>query len=64
MADIESFEDMEKHDVAIKALNELVPDALWILRGWTYSDLDWKDENKTKPTEYQFNSKYTELGGK
>ena len=55
---------MEKHDVAIKALNELVPGALWILRGWTYSDLDWKDENKTKPTESQFNSKYTELGGK
>ena len=64
MANIESIEDMEKHDVAIKALNELVPNATWVLRGWTYSDLDWKDENKTKPTESQFNTKYTELGGK
>ncbi len=25
MANIESIEDMEKHDIAIKALNELVP---------------------------------------
>ena len=27
MANIESIEDMEKHDVAIKALNELVPNS-------------------------------------
>ena len=64
MANIESIEDMEKHDIAIKALNELVPNAAWGLRGGTYSDLEWKDESKTKPTESQFNSKYTELGGK
>ena len=64
MANIESIEDMEKHDIAIKAFNELVPNASWVLRGWTYSDLEWKDESKTKPTEAQFNSKYTELGGK
>ena len=61
MADIESLEDMAKHDLAIKALNELVPDALWILRGWEYSDLEWKDENKTKPTKTQFDAKVKEL---
>ena len=61
MADIESLEDMAKHDLAIKAINELVPDALWILRGWEYSDLEWKDENKTKPTKTQFDAKVKEL---
>ena len=62
MADIETLEDMAKHDLAIKALNELVPDALWILRGWEYSDLEWTDENKTKPTKAQFDAKVKELG--
>ena len=61
MADIETLEDMAKHDLAIKAINELVPDALWILRGWEYSDLEWKDENKTKPTKTQFDAKVKEL---
>ena len=53
---------MTKHDLAIKAINELVPDALWILRGWEYSDLEWTDENKTKPTKTQFDAKVKELG--
>ena len=61
MADIESLEDMAKHDLAIKAIHELVPDALWILRGWEYSDLEWTDENKTKPTKTQFDAKVKEL---
>ena len=61
MADVETLEDMAKHDLAIKAINELVPDALWILRGWEYSDLEWKDENKTKPTKTQFDAKVKEL---
>lgn len=61
MANIESLEDMTKHDLAIKVLNELVPNALWILRGWEYSDLEWKDETKTKPTETEFNTKVTAL---
>ena len=61
---INNIEDMERHNIAIKAINELVPDATWILKGFAYSDLEWKDENKTKPTESQFNSKYAELGGK
>ena len=64
MADIESLEDMAKHDLAIKAINELVPDALWILRGWEYSDLEWTDENKTKPTKKQFDDKVKELDAK
>ena len=62
MANIESLEDMTKHDLAIKALNELVPNALWILRGWEYSDLEWKDETKTKPTKTEFDAKVKELG--
>ena len=62
MADIESLEDMAKHDLAIKALNELIPDASWILRGWEYSDLEWTDKNKTKPTKTQFDAKVKELG--
>ena len=61
MANIESLEDMTKHDLAIKVLNELVPNALWILRGWEYSDLEWKDETKTKPTKTQFDAKVKEL---
>ena len=47
---------------AIKVLNELVPNALWILRGWEYSDLEWKDETKTKPTKTEFDAKVKELG--
>lgn len=62
MANIESLEDMTKHDLAIKVLNELVPNALWILRGWEYSDLEWKDETKTKPTKTEFDAKVNELG--
>lgn len=62
MANIESLEDMTKHDLAIKVLNELVPNALWILRGWEYSDLEWKDETKTKPTKTEFDAKVKELG--
>jgi|TARA_R100000900_G_scaffold54049_1_gene43792 hypothetical protein len=61
MADIESSEDMARHDVAFKAINELVPNSTWILRGWEYSDLEWKDETKTKPTETEFNTKVTAL---
>ena len=56
--DIETLEDIAtKHDLAIGTINELVPDALWILRGWEYSDLEWTDENKTKPTKTQFDAK-------
>ena len=51
MTDIESLENMAKHDLAMKAINELVPNSSWILRGWEYSDLEWKDETKTKPTK-------------
>ena len=62
MTDIESLEDMAKHDIAMKAINELVPNSAWILRGWEYSDLEWKDETKTKPTKTEFDTKVKELG--
>tara|TARA_R100001510_G_C7627718_1_gene187246 strand:+ start:1112 stop:1309 length:198 start_codon:yes stop_codon:yes gene_type:complete len=61
MANIESLEDMKEHDYAIKALNELAPNALWVLRGWTYSDLEWIDKNKTKPTKEEFDTKIKKL---
>ena len=62
MKDIESLEDMAKHDLAVKSINELVPNSTWILRGWEYSDLEWKDETKTKPTKTEFDAKVKELG--
>lgn len=61
MANIESLEDMKEHDYAIKALNELVPNTSWVLRGWKYEDIDWTDKTKTKPTKEDFEAKIKKL---
>jgi len=34
-----------------KAINSLRPKAEWVLRGDTYSGLEWLDTKQTKPTE-------------
>ena len=43
------------------ALQALKPKALWTLRGKEYSGLEWQDDNQTKPTETEVNSKISEL---
>ena len=49
-----------KHDI-VSALLKLKPGAKWNLRGTDYSGLEWFDNNQTKPTETEINSKISEL---
>ena len=49
-----------KYDIG-HALKSLKPGAVWVLRGYDYSDLDWLDSGQTKPTETEVNSKISEL---
>jgi hypothetical protein len=46
-----------------KALNSLKPGALWIVRGETYEDIEWKDEVQTKPTKKQVQDELARLDG-
>ena len=44
------------------ALNTLKPNALWVITGDdTYANIDWRDEEQTKPTESEVNAKVAEL---
>ena len=45
----------------VKALNNLKPNAEWVLDGETYSGLTWLDSNQTKPTESEVNAEITRL---
>ena len=45
----------------LEALKELKPEAIWTLNGNNYSDLNWQDSSKTKPTEAEINAKISEL---
>ena len=50
----------------LEALKELKPGSLHSIRGdvngqLTYSGIDWLDENQTKPTEAEINTKIAEL---
>ena len=44
-----------------KALQNLRPGSKWTVRGVTYSDIEWKDTEQTKPTEEEVNSEITRL---
>ena len=44
------------------ALNTLKPNALWVIIGDdTYANIDWRDEEQTKPTESEVDAKVVEL---
>ena len=44
------------------ALSELRPSALWVIIGDdTYDNIDWSDEEQTKPTESEVDTKVAEL---
>jgi hypothetical protein len=43
-----------------EALQALKPKAEWVLRGDTYEDLEWLDENQTKPTKAAVTAKMAE----
>ena len=45
----------------LEALKELKPEAIWSVNGNNYSDLNWQDNGKTKPTEAEINAKISEL---
>ena len=45
----------------LEALKELKPEATWSISGNNYSDLEWQDSSKTKPTETEINTKISEL---
>ena len=45
----------------LEALKELKPEAIWSVDGNNYSDLNWQDSGKTKPTEAEINAKISEL---
>ena len=45
----------------LEALKELKPEAIWSVNGNNYSDLNWQDSSKTKPTEAEINAKISEL---
>ena len=49
-----------KYDIG-HALKSLKPGAVWVLRGYDYSDLTWLDTKQTQPTETEVNSKISEL---
>ena len=42
------------------ALQQLRPAAEWVLRGNDYEDLEWLDQNQTKPTKAQVTAKMAE----
>lgn len=46
-----------------QCINALTPGAIYSIRGSTdnYSDLVWRDDTQTKPTEEEINNKRTEL---
>ena len=43
------------------AIMSLKPGAQWVLRGTSYSGLEWLDSAQTKPTEIEVTNKLTEL---
>jgi hypothetical protein len=46
----------------VEALISLRPDAHWIINGdYEYSNIDWKDENTTLPTEEEINNEIARL---
>ena len=45
----------------VEALIALKPKAQFILRGDTYTGLEWLDKTQTKPTEDELNAKVAEL---
>ena len=49
-----------KNDIPA-ALQALKPGAEWVLRGDTYSGLEWLDGSQTKPTETEVTNKVAEL---
>ena len=49
-----------KLDIA-DAIMSLKPGAQWVLRGTSYSGLEWLDSAQTKPTEIEVTNKLTEL---
>ena len=49
-----------KNDIPA-ALQALKPRAEWVLRGDTYSGLEWLDGSQTKPTETEVTNKVAEL---
>ena len=49
-----------KHTI-LDVLPIIKPGAMWSLRGYEYSGLEWKDSNQTKPTETEINNKISEL---
>tara|TARA_A100001388_G_scaffold147610_1_gene109560 strand:- start:3924 stop:4277 length:354 start_codon:yes stop_codon:yes gene_type:complete len=44
-----------------KALQNLRPGSKWTVRGDSYSGIDWKDTEQTKPTEEEVNSEVARL---
>ena len=54
---------MATQEIWVKALMELTPKAEYIMSGNTYEGLNWLDENITKPTQEDLESKVTELDG-
>ena len=49
-----------KHDIT-DAIMSLKPGAHWVLRGTSYSGLEWLDSAQTKPTEIEVTNRLTEL---
>tara|TARA_Y100000816_G_scaffold264550_1_gene223763 strand:+ start:1837 stop:2136 length:300 start_codon:yes stop_codon:yes gene_type:complete len=45
----------------VLALIKLRPHAKWKVNGDTYADIEWLDENETKPTEAEVNQAVTEV---
>jgi hypothetical protein len=46
----------------VEALQSLRPGAHWIINGdYEYSNIDWKDENTTLPTEEEINNEIARL---
>ena len=49
-----------KHDIT-DAIMSLKPGAEWVLRGTSYSGLEWLDSAQTKPTEIEITNRLIEL---
>jgi hypothetical protein len=45
----------------ISALNSLRPGAIWSVLGDTYEDIQWLDENQTKPTKKEISTELERL---
>lgn len=45
----------------VQALIKLRPNAEWKVNGDTYADIEWLDQNETKPTEEEVNQAITEV---